>query len=81
MPIDTRTSRAALCVAIAVFSTVLAAVAALGPPVVLLASWALVPQCPVVPLPRITMSVSDEQTTALLSLRLSRPPPTPLVTA
>jgi hypothetical protein len=67
-------SAAVLCIAIAVFATILAAVDAMAPALVLLAAWQVAPP-PAGIVIRREDAPAEEQTSALLSLTLSRPPP------
>ena len=69
-----RKSVAVLCIAIAVFATIVSAIDFIAPALVLAAAWQMVP------IPGAVVIRSDdascrEQTSALLSLVLSRPPP------
>lgn len=78
MAVETRPTRAALCLAIAVFSTVLAAAAFLDVPILLLAAWQLAALSVVPVLVFAPAEVAHAPTDALLSLAHSRPPP-PLI--
>jgi hypothetical protein len=81
MPFRTKPSRAALCIAIAVFTTVLIAMEWLEPASSPLALWQIVPLT-VVPTAVLPETVREkEQTSALLSLAFSRPPPSFRVSA
>jgi hypothetical protein len=75
-----RKSAAVLCIAIAVFATILSAVDAMAPALVLLAAWQMVPLPAGIVIRREDAPV-DEQTSALLSLALTRPPPRSVVAA
>jgi hypothetical protein len=69
-----RTSAAVLCIAIAVFATILSAVDVIVPALVLVAAWQIAPLPTAVVIRREDTPV-DEQTSALVSLTFSRPPP------
>ena len=73
-----RKSVAVLCNAIAVFATILSAIDFMAPALVLAAAWQMVPIPGVVDI-RSDDTPCREQTTALLSLVLSRPPPCSVV--
>jgi hypothetical protein len=69
-----RKSAAALCLVIAVFATIVSALDVMAPALVLAAAWQLVPASTAVVIRRED-APSQEQTSPLLSLALSRPPP------
>jgi hypothetical protein len=77
--VNTRTRKtvAVLCIAIVVFAAFLPAVAANLPPVILTALWLVIPPAAVVVIRRQAVRC-DEQPVSLLSLVLSRAPPSQL---
>ena len=79
---NTRTCRtvAVLCIAVVVFAAFLPAVAANLPPVILTALWLIVLAVSVVVIRRQAVRC-DEQPVSLLSLVLSRAPPSQLALA
>lgn len=80
VPFRLRTSAAILCIAIAVFATIASAGDVMAPALVLAAAWQIVPLPAAVAIPRDD-ALCEEQTSALLSLALSRPPPRSVVAA
>jgi hypothetical protein len=80
VPFRMRTSAAVLCIAIAVFATILSAVDVIAPALVLVAAWQMAPLPTAVVIRREDTPV-DEQTSALLALALTRPPPRSVVAA
>ena len=76
----TRKTVAVFCIAVVVFAAFLPAVAANLPPVVLTALWLVVPTVAVVVIRRQAVRC-DEQPVSLLSLVLSRAPPSQLALA
>jgi len=80
--VNTRTCRtvAVLCIAVVVFAAFLPAVAANLPPVILTALWLIVLAVSVVVIRRQAVRC-DEQPVSLLSLVLSRAPPSQLALA
>ena len=76
----TRKAVAVLCIAVVVFAAFLPAVAANLPPVILTALWLVIPTASVVVLRRQALRC-DEQPISLLSLVLSRAPPSQLALA
>jgi hypothetical protein len=80
--VNTRTRKtvAVLCIAVVVFAAFLPAVAVNLPPVVLTALWLVIPSIAVVVIRRQAVRC-DEQPIALLSLVLSRAPPSQLALA
>jgi hypothetical protein len=80
--VNTRTRKtvAVLCIAVVVFAAFLPAVAVNLPPVILTALWLVIPTVAVVVIRRQAVRC-DEQPVALLSLVLSRAPPSHLALA
>ena len=74
MPFRMRPSAAILCIAIAVFTTVVSAIDFVAPALLVIAAWQLVPVTSVAIVRRDDRR-RDEQTSSLLELLLSRPPP------
>ena len=77
MTVRTRKTVAVLCIAVVVFAAFLPAVSAELPPVILTALWLIVPTVAVVVMRRQAIRC-DEQPVSLLSLVLSRAPPSKL---
>ena len=80
MPFRMRKSAAVLCIAIAVFATIVSAIDFAAPVLALAAAWQRTP-LPTAVVIRREDAPCDEQTSALLSLVLSRPPPSSVVAA
>ena len=80
--VNTRTRKtvAVLCIAVVVCAAFLSAVAVSLPPVILTALWLVIPAVAVVVIRRQAVQC-DEQPVSLLSLVLSRAPPSPLALA
>jgi hypothetical protein len=76
----TRKTVAVLCIAVVVFAAFLPVVSANLPPVVLTALWLVIPTVAVTVIRRQAVTC-DEQPVSLLSLVLSRAPPSQLALA
>ena len=81
-PVNTRTRKtvAVLCIAVVVFAAFLPAVSGNLPPLVLTALWLVIPVVAVAVMRRVAVRC-DEQAVSLLSLTLSRAPPSKLALA
>jgi hypothetical protein len=75
-----RTSAAVLCIAIAVFATVVSAIELIPPTLIVVAAWQFAP-FPTTVIARRDDAACEEQTAALLSLVLSRAPPRSVIAA
>jgi hypothetical protein len=80
VPFRMRKSAAVLCIAIAVFATIVSAIDDMAPVLVLAAAWQVVP-LPASVVIRREDAPCDEQTASLLAIALSRPPPRSVVAA
>jgi len=80
VPFRMRTSAAVLCIAIAVFATVVSAIPLMPPALIVAAAWQLAPLA-LIAVVSCDDAPCEEQTAALLSLVPSRAPPRSVLTA